>query len=148
MTFKRPAATFVCVSAIVGSIFGGVASADPRPQGECDNDSKLLGRFELSTVDAAGTWWRLTKNGFVAAGYVTEAQQKAVIESFFGTTYLTFDAAKTALVEAAQPFDANTNNYVCASSIRGTVAWLAAVLNDPKWKLYVFQVDDDKHVED
>ena len=34
----------------------------------CRNDSKLIGRIELSSADAPDTWWGITKEGMIALG--------------------------------------------------------------------------------
>lgn len=115
------------------------AGAAPEPA-DCQNDSKLIGRIELSTADAPGTWWRLTKDGFDAAG-VTD--YKAMMEGWFGTTFASLDDAVEALVAAVVPLDRNGNGFVCASAPRGT----RTVVGDPNYGFYYFSVIDDKHVK-
>jgi hypothetical protein len=134
----------VILLVLVGAVVALTASpalATPTP-GDCQNDSKLIGPIELSTDYRAGTWWQITKDGFVEAGYVTDADQKALIERFFGTTFATLDDAVAVLVDAVRSLDNNNNNYVCASSTRGTRAWSG----DPNVTDYLFGVIDDKHV--
>ena len=117
----------------------GSAAAKPRADAYCQSDSKLLGRYELSTEDKQGTWWQLTRDGFVAAG-IDSGKYMATIEGFFGTTFSDLDEAVQALVDAVKPLDKNGNNYVCANSLRGTRAYL----DDPNFVFYFFSVIDDK----
>ena len=99
----------------------------------------MIGPILLSTSDEPGTWWGLTKAGFDAAG-ITD--YKATIEGFFGTSFDSLGDAVDALVAAASGLDRNGNGYVCASSIRGTRAYLG----DPAYANYFFLVNDDRHV--
>lgn len=114
-------------------------SAPAAPEVGCQSDSKLIGQILLSTEDEEGTWWRITREGFDAAG-ITD--YKATIERLFGTTFASLDDAVQALVDAVRPLDKNGNEYVCASSVRGTRAFLG----DPNYAYYFFGVTDDKHV--
>jgi hypothetical protein len=114
-----------------------VAAGSP---GDCSNDSKLIGPILLSSNDAPGTWWGLTRAGFDAAG-ITD--YKATIEGFFGTSFDTLDDAVDALVAGTSTLDKNGNGYVCASSARGTRAFL----DDPQYANYFFQTHDDKGVK-
>ena len=118
----------------------GPASADPA-QGDCQNDTKLIGPILLSTADQPGTWWNLTREGFDAAG-VTD--YKGMIGGWFGTQFATLEDAVEALVDAVRPIDKNGNGFVCAGTPRGT----KAVLRDPEYASYFFGVIDDKHVKD
>ncbi len=128
----------VCVSiALLAAVAAGSAVA--APEVGCQNDSKLIGRIQLSTADTPGTWWHLTREGFDAAG-ITD--YKAAIESIFGTPFPSLNAAVDALVDAVRALDKNGNEYVCASSLRGTREFLG----DPNWALFFFGVLDDKHV--
>jgi hypothetical protein len=105
----------------------------------CRNDSKLIGRIELSTAEGPDTWWGLTRDGMLARG-IAEEDFEAQIEEWFGQTFSSLDQAITALVDAVRPFDKNGNNYVCASTVRGTRAFL----DDPLYTLIYFRVVDDK----
>jgi hypothetical protein len=113
-----------------------VGHTDPR---RLQNDSKLIGPILLSTVDTPGTWWHLTREGFDDAGV---SDCKAMIEALFGTTFVDLDAAVEALVDAVRTLDKNGNSYVCATSVRGTRAFVG----DPNYAYYFFSVIDDKHV--
>jgi hypothetical protein len=104
----------------------------------CHPDSKLIGRIELSTADAPGTWWYITRRGFDAAG-ITDYQ--AFIESIFGQTFATLDDAIAFLVELVRPFDENGNGYVCAYETRGTRANYGL----PNVSEYLFGTTDDDH---
>jgi hypothetical protein len=110
----------------------------PGPQA-CMPDAKLIGRFAASTADAPGTWWRLTKDRFDALG-VTD--YKAALESFYGRSFTTLDAAIQFLIDGVASWDANGNGYVCAFEVRGTRAYLG--IN----ALYLLGIADDKHVDD
>src|SRR4051812_2949210 len=59
------------------ALTGTRATAAAGPQGDCPNDSKLLGLFEVSTDYRPGTWWYLSRNDLVAAGFTTDAALKA-----------------------------------------------------------------------
>lgn len=121
---------------------GASASASPTP-GDCQNDSKSLGPILLSTVDAPGTWWGITKAGFDQAygPDLTDADYETLIERFLGPQ-ASFEAAVEAVVNGARSFDKNVNDYVCASRIRGTRAFVG----DPNFAQFFFAVTDDKHV--
>jgi hypothetical protein len=129
---------------LVATVAAATAAAAPAP-GDCNNDSKSLGRYEVSSEYAEGTWWKLTSDGLAAAGHTTEAEQKAMIEAFFGTTFATLDDAVDAVIENVRLSDKNGNGYVCASSSRGTHQWFVNLFGDPNWAEYVFSVQDDKH---
>jgi hypothetical protein len=128
---------------IVAMAAAGPASADAVP-GDCQNDSKLIGQIFLSTDDAPGTWWRLTKDGLEAAGIVGDEAQLAKINGWFGTSLTDISDAVEVLVDAVRPVDKNGNGYVCATrATSGTRAFL----DDPDYQYYVFGVIDDKHVK-
>ena len=55
------------------------------PQGDCPNDSKLLGLFEVSTDYGPGTWWYLSRNSLVEAGFTTDAALEQKLEEISGT---------------------------------------------------------------
>ena len=105
----------------------------------CRNDSKLIGRIELSTADGPDTWWGITKDGLIALG-IAEEDFQAHLEELFGQTFSSLEQAIETVVAAVRPFDKNGNNYVCASTVRGTRAFL----NDPLYTLIYFRVVDDK----
>ena len=44
------------MSVAIALVAAGAAPAAPV-DGDCQNDSKLIGAIELSTDDRAGTWW-------------------------------------------------------------------------------------------
>ncbi|HET7689010.1 MAG TPA: hypothetical protein VFK41_01415 [Nocardioidaceae bacterium] len=140
---RATAARFAIVTTALASalLLGGTAQAAPTP-GDCNNDSKLIGPILLSTDDAPGTWWRLTKEGFEAGGIHGEAAYKAWIDAAFGTTFGSLEEAVQALVDAVVSLDRNGNGYVCATNVRGTRAFIG----DPNWTYYFFGVQDDKHV--
>ena len=105
----------------------------------CRQDSKLIGRIELSTADGPDTWWGLTRQGLLAAG-IQEEDFLATFGTWFGQTFSSLDEVIALLVDAVRPFDKNGNNYVCASSVRGT----RTVVGDPNYAFYYFRVVDDK----
>ena len=105
----------------------------------CRNDSKLIGRIELSTADGPDTWWGITKEGMIALG-IAEEDFEAQIEEWLGQTFPSLEQAIETLVDAVRPFDKNGNNYVCASTVRGTRAFIG----DPLYALVYFRVVDDK----
>ena len=72
----------VRVGAFAAAVVALTASSAPAaPEPDCQNDSKSLGRIELSTADTPGTWWYLTRTGLDAAG-VTD--YLAAAEAAFG----------------------------------------------------------------
>ena len=117
------------------------ASAAPVANGAhtCTPDSKLIGRFAASTADMAGTWWRLSRERFDAAG-VTD--YKAALESFYGQSFASLDAAIQFLIDGVDSYDANGNGFVCAFEIRGTRAYFGANA------AFLLGIDDDKHVQE
>lgn len=129
----------VLVTAAFALLAAGTASADPV-QGDCQNDSKLIGPILLSTEDVPGTWWYLTREGLDAAGV---SDYEAFIESLFGTDFADLEEAVMALVDNVRWADKNGNDYVCTSSLRGTRAFIG----DPDYAYYYFSVTDDKHVQ-
>ena len=108
----------------------------------CAPDTKLLGRIAVSTADAPGTWWRLTKDRFNSLGLTTDAQYKAALEGFYGQSFTTLDAAVEYLIDGVATFDTNGNGYVCGYDVRGTRAWLGDNA------LLLFSAADDKHFRD
>ena len=70
----------VRVGAFAAAVVALTASSAPAaPEPGCQNDSKSLGRIELSTADTPGTWWYLTRTGLDAAGvtdYLAAAKDK------------------------------------------------------------------------
>lgn len=125
------------------TLIGGPAQAAPV-EGDCSNDTKGFGPTLLSTEDAPGTWWRLTREGLEAAGIMDEAGWKAAMETVFGESFATLEDAVEALVAAVVDLDKNGNGYVCPSAVRGTIA---NVPLDEGWQNYFFAVHDDKHVK-
>ena len=123
-------------------LVGGPARGAATP-GDCNNDSKQLGPVLLSTEDAPGTWWRLSKEGFEAAGFTGEAGYIEAIEMIFGTTFGSLEEAVQTMVDAVVGLDRNGNGYVCAAVVRGE----RAAIPFPDWELYFFGVQDDKHVK-
>ena len=113
-------------------------SSGGGPQ-SCLPDSKLIGRFAASTADVSGTWWRLTKDRFDAAG-VTD--YKAALESFYGQNFATLGAAIQFLIDGVASWDANGNGYVCAFEVRGTRAGLGPNA------AFLIGIADDKHIDD
>jgi len=105
----------------------------------CRNDSKLIGRIELSTADGPDTWWGITKDGLIALG-IEEEDFEAHLEDLFGQAFSSLEQAIETVVDAVRPFDKNGNNYVCASTVRGTRAFIG----DPLYALVYFRVVDDK----
>ena len=85
----------------------------------------------------------LTKDGLEAAGVFGDAAQLARINGWFGTSFTSLADAVVLLVDTVRPLDKNGNNYVCASTLRGT----RAVAGDPDLSLTAFTVIDDKHVK-
>lgn len=132
--------TAVLLSALVMS-----APAQAKPvAGDCSNDVKGVGPTLLSTDDAKGTWWRLTREGLEAAGIVGDAAQEALIETVFGVEFGSLAEAVDVLVGAVESLDKNGNGYVCPSRIRGTIG---NVTLDEGWQNYFFSVHDDQHVK-
>jgi hypothetical protein len=139
---SSPGRLLVLVGVLVLAMVAvGSAPADAVP-GDCQNDSKLIGPILLSTDDVEGTWWYLTREGLEKAGYDTEQEQLDKINGWFGTSFSELEDAVVVLVDAVRPADKNGNDYVCASSARGTHANVA----DPTATDYFFMVIDDKHV--
>jgi hypothetical protein len=104
----------------------------------CVSDPKLIGRIALSTADAPGTWWYLTREGMDAAGLTN---YEATMEGWFGREFSSTAEAISYLVAQVLPADANGNGYVCAYALRGT----RAHFGDPNFALTLFGVRDDKH---
>ena len=115
-------------------------AASIAAQGDCPNDSKLLGLFEVSTDYRPGTWWFLSKNSLVQAGFTTDAAQELKLEQISGTQYAGLAAAVEALVEGARSWDKNGNGWVCAFELRGTHAYL----NEPLVNDIFFGISDDR----
>ena len=63
-------------------------SSTGKGPGDCMSDVELLGRFSASTADVPGTWWRLTKDRFDAAGV---SDYRAALENFYGRQFNTDD---------------------------------------------------------
>jgi len=125
--------------AVTAALVGATAAGAAPAPGDCPNDTKGIGPVSISTADEPGTWWYLTRTGFDAAG-VTD--YKAKIESLFGIEFGTLEEAIEAVVAGVRPLDKNGNGYVCASTLRGTRAFIG----DPDFAYYFFGVIDDKHV--
>lgn len=106
---------------------------------DCMPDAKLIGRIAASAEDADGTWWRMTKERFIALG-VTD--YKAALEGFYGQSFNTLDDAIAFLIDGVKSWDANGNGYVCAFEVRGTRAYLGVNA------LFLFGIADDKHSSD
>jgi hypothetical protein len=104
---------------------------------DCTPDSKLIGRVAASAADEPGTWWRLSRERFDAAG-VTD--YKAALESFYGQSFASLDAAIQFLIDGVKSYDANGNGYVCAFEVRGTRAYLG------ENAIFLLGIEDDKHV--
>ena len=116
------------------------STTDASDREGCPGDSKLVGIIEVSTADEPGTWWRLTKEGFIAAGYLTPTQWLEFMEELSGLDFNTLDDAVADLVSHIEPFDLNDNGLICAYSVTGTkTGW-----GDPDGKLYHWRVRDDK----
>ena len=105
------------------ALTGTRATSAAGPQGDCPNDSKLLGLFEVSTDYRPGTWWYLSRNSLVEAGFTTDAALEQKLEEISGTQYSSLAAAVEALVEGARSWDKNGNQWVCAYELRGTRAY-------------------------
>jgi len=69
------------------------AASGRKEQGDCLNDSKCLGLFEVSTDNRPGTWWYFSKNSLVLAVFTTDAAQEAKLEQLSGTQYSGLAAA-------------------------------------------------------
>ncbi len=119
-------------TAVIARSAVGTGSAD------CVPNARLIGRVSLSTADAPGTWWRLTREGLDAAGLT---DYKAAIEGFFGRPFTSQAEAVSFLVAQVVARDINENGYVCAYSLRG----VRTSLGDPEYALTLFGVRDDKH---
>ncbi len=117
-----------------------VSATSAESGGSCVKDSKFLGLTKLSSVDARGTWWYLTRNGLNQAGITTESGYITAMNGWFGQTFATLDEAVSFLVSAASVYDTNGNGYICAYEVRGT----RAHTGDPNFGLYAFLVRDDK----
>ena len=68
------------------ALMGTRATSAAGPQGDCPNDSKLLGLFEVSTDYRPGTWWYLSRNSLVEAGFTTDAALEQKLEEISGTS--------------------------------------------------------------
>ncbi len=112
------------------------ATANGRGPQACMPDAKLIGRFAASTADVPGTWWRLTKDRFDAAG-VTD--YRLALEGFFGQSFNTLPDAIQFLINGVATWDANANGYVCAFEVRGTRAYLGVNA------VFLLGIADDKH---
>jgi len=134
---KRISKTVVCIALSALAATAALAGNDPN---SCRPDNKLLGRFELSTVDTPGTWWHLTRSGMEDAGIVGDAAQLATMQVWFGMGFNTLPEAVDYLVAQVKPVDANGNGHVCAYSLRGT----RTALGDPNFAHYLFGVVDDR----
>jgi len=159
LRFSVPAASRITLLGVVATVALACAQTDatapsPRRAGAaanasgtpvangahaCTPDSKLIGRFAASTVDAPDTWWGLSKARFDAAG-VTD--YKAALESFYGQSFSSLDAAIQFLIDGVQSWDANGNGYVCAFEIRGTRAYFGDNA------IFLLGIEDDKHVQE
>jgi hypothetical protein len=137
----RIAALFALLAGAMTAITSGSALGAPTP-GDCQNDSKLIGPIELSTVDEEGTWWFITSNGLEEAGFETDAEKLEITELILGMDFDTLEDAVEAIVDAVRPLDKNGNNVVCASTSTGTHGFLP----DPSFNSFFFKVIDDKHV--
>jgi hypothetical protein len=118
----------------------GSAPATSNGQGPqaCTPDTKLIGRFAVSTADVAGTWWRLSKDRFDALGV---SDYKAALEGFYGQSFASLDDAIHYLIAGVASYDANGNGYVCAFEVNGIRAHLGVNA------LFLIGIADDKHVE-
>jgi hypothetical protein len=116
-----------------------VASFAKSSKGSCRPDSKLIGRIALTDSEDADAWWGLTRNGLIASGVVSEADQLATMEGWFGEDFGSLDEAIDFLVAAVKPVDANDNGFVCAYNIRGT----RTSLGDPLYQYTLFKTLDD-----
>ena len=76
---------------------------------------------------------------FDAAG-VTD--YKAALESFYGQSFASLDAAIQFLIDGVNSYDANGNGYVCVFEIRGTRAYFG---DDA---IFLRGIEDDKHVQE
>lgn len=114
------------------------AAASTNGQGPqaCTPDSKLLGRYAVSTADAPGTWWYLSRQRFDAAG-VTD--YRVALENFYSQSFATLGDAIDYLIAGVAAYDANGNGYVCAFEVNGTRAHLGAN------SAFLIGIADDKH---
>lgn len=155
--FSRPAATRITLLGVIAAFgiacaqtdataplqrsAGATANASGTPVAngahDCTPDSKLIGRFAASTADRPDTWWGLSKARFDAAGV---RDYKAALESFYGRSFPSLDAAIQFLIDGVRSWDANGNGYVCAFEIRGTRAYFGDNA------IFLLGIDDDKHV--
>lgn len=134
--------TFVCaVSAAIMLAAVGVL-AQSGSAGRCPSDSKLLNGGPTAVQgDTPGTWWGLVTDGLNAAGFTTDEEKLAYLNTLFGTDFTTLDEMKTynlGLVSAG--YDLNGNGYVCAFELRGTRAYSG----DPLIDITTFGISDDK----
>ena len=131
----------IAALAVAGATYAHAGAADNAgthekgPPQDCVPDVKLIGCFAVSTADEPGTWWRLTKDRFDAAG-VTD--YRAALESFYGLSFDTLDDAIEYLIEGVAAWDKNGNGIVCAFEMRGTRAYLG------ENALFLLGIDDDK----
>ena len=116
----------------------GAPSSSSNGQGPqaCMPDSKLLGRYSVSTADGGDSWWELTKERFDAAN-VTD--YRAALSAFYGIDFATLDDAKAYLIARVAAWDANGNGYVCAFEENGTRAHLGDNA------VFLIGIADDKH---
>lgn len=138
----RTAALLALLAGAMTALTSGSALGAPTP-GDCQNDSKLIGPIELSTVDEPGTWWFITSNGLDEAGFDTDAEKLEITNVILGTDFATLEDAVEAIVDAVRPLDKNGNGFVCAGTSTGTHGFLP----DPSLNSVFFKVIDDKHVK-
>jgi hypothetical protein len=123
----------------MAAVTADVATSKGQGPQACVPDSKLIGRLAVSTADVPGTWWRLSKDRFDAAG-VTD--YKGALEGFYGQSFATLADAIQFLIDGVASWDTNGNGYVCAFEERGTRAYLG--IN----AIFLLGIADDKHADD
>lgn len=129
------------LAATLSAPLASLATSTQTPA--CPPDDKLIGRIQLSAVDAPDTLWGIFRAGLAGAGVDVndDAAVLAILNGWLGTDFTDVDDAIQAQVDSALPWDANQNGYVCLFSLRGT----RANLRDPTYQFYTFGISDDKH---
>ena len=133
---------FVQVLLMAVTVFGSNAIATPlRDPGSCPRDSKLIGPVSVWGDEFEDSWWNLTFNGMLAAGLVTNIEQRDYLNAVFGTDFATLAEVRDFNLQlVADGYDKNGNGVVCAYAVRGTRAYNT----DPFFAFTVFGVSDDK----
>ena len=110
--------------------------------GRCPSDSKLLNGGPTAVFgEGSGTFWGLVVNGLNAAGFATDAEKLAYLNTVFGTDFGTLAEVKAFNLQLlSDTWDINQNGFVCAFELRGVRAYFG----DSLLNLTTFGVSDDR----